>query len=122
MAWAHVAASDIAATGALAAALLIWPVLFGGLPWYVPRHSWHLPVLYCSFIVACGLSSLAGLALYRFVLKFADGDVRGWLAEQLVSTILLWLTTLVAILLFRLAFRTTSDEAERRERQGAEEF
>ena len=120
LAWTKEAATDIAATGALSAGLLVWPVIFGGLPWYVPRRSWHLLALYSTFIVGCGLASLSGLALQRLVLRFAEGDVSGWLAEQMVSTILLWLNTIVVVLLFRLVFRRTNEEAERRERQGAE--
>lgn len=111
---------DVAAVGALSAGLLIWPVIFGGLPWYVPRRSWHLPALYTTFIVGCGLASLSGLAAQRLVVSFASGDVAEWLAEQLLSSLLLWVGASVAVLLFRSIFRQTNDEAERRERQGAE--
>lgn len=120
LAWTEEAPTNIAAMGAISAGLLIWTVIFAGLPWYVPRRSWHLPALYSTFILGCGLASLAGLCLQRLVLRFAEGDVVGWLAEQMVSTILLWLCTIVVVLVFRLILRRTNEEAQRRERQGAE--
>lgn len=119
-AWCGLRLGDGAAIGAVSATLLIWPAFFGGLPWFVPRSTWHLPALYLTFIAACGFASLAGFSLQRMVISFAAGDVVGWAAEQVTSTVLFWLATVLLVLLFKTIFRATGNEAERRERQGAE--
>lgn len=118
--WLSLSMSDILSVGLLAALLLLWPMLFHGLPWYVPRHSWHLPVLYISFVVAYGAAALAGWSIQGFVMQVSAGDISGWLSEQAVGAGILWVVTGVGADVHRRTFRRASEVALRREQRGAE--
>ncbi|MFC7362486.1 hypothetical protein [Nocardioides astragali] len=118
--WTHLSKVDVIAVGPLAAGLLLWPMVFVGLPWYVPRHSWHLPTLYASFVVAYGASCGIGLAVQRLVVDFADGNVAGWLAEQLVFTLIFSVVAAVSVAVFRAAFASTTAVTRNREAAGSE--
>lgn len=118
--WSGLATTDVVSVGLLAAGLLLWPMVFHGLPWFVPRRTWHLPALYTSFAVAFGALAGVGLSVQRLVVEFSDGDLRDWFLEQFLATAIFWVLALIGIALFRAAFARTRNEAMRRESKGAE--
>lgn len=52
-----------AAIGGLTALLLLWPIIFGGLPRGVAKNDWLLSPLYLSFIVGFISAGLVGASL-----------------------------------------------------------
>lgn len=120
LAWMSYSWADVAATGGLAASLLIWPAIIGGLPWFVPRRTWHLPTLYVSYITVSAVSAVAGRALQQAIVEYSDGDVLGWAGEQAATNGVVWIALVFAGSIFKISFRRTNAEAREREKQGAE--
>jgi hypothetical protein len=112
--------SEVAIAGVLCAVLLIWPVLFQGLAWYVPQRGWYLPALYGTFVAAYGSLAAGGGLFRQFMLYVADGDLGDWIADQLAASVLVWIVALFAAGLFRSVDRATTAESNRRERLGGE--
>ena len=117
--WTDLATMDIISVGFLAAGLLLWPTVFHGLPWFVPRHSWHLPALYATFTLAFSALAGAGLTFYRLLIELSGGNVRDWFLDQFLATAIFWAVALIAAALFRAVFTRTRDEAIRREGMAA---
>jgi hypothetical protein len=121
LAWlTDLAMTDVAVTGLLAGVLLLWPIIFQGLPWNVPTKSWHLPVLYASFLVAFASLAVGGALLYVLLVRVSDGDVADWLTSEALSLAIVWAVALLSGSVFRAAFRRTREEAFRREELGGE--
>lgn len=105
---------EIAIVGAIAAGLLLWPVLFHGLPHGVSRRDWEVPGLYVGFV-----GSYAGFAaighLVRNLLEYvAEGDVRRWLTDQLLSAFVMSLITLFLLGFYRSMYRRLIRKVDKR--------
>lgn len=116
--WTGLSTTDIVSVGLLAAGLLFWPTVFHGLPWFVPRRTWHLPALYVSFAFAFSALAGVGLTLQRLLAELSDGNIRDWFLDQFLATVIFWVIALIAAAFFRKAFARTRDEAMRREDTG----
>lgn len=116
----NLAMTDICAAGFLTAALLLWPLIFQGLPWWIPTKTWHLPMLYLSFLIAYTTFTLGGALLQVLLARITDGDVINWLTNELLSTAIVWAFGLFALSVFNMARRRTDDEASRRRAMGGE--
>lgn len=112
--WFVTSSVDIAAAGAVTAGLLIWPVLFHGLPLGVSRRDWEIPVLYLSFSVSFALLAIGGSRLKVLLVAFSNGDVAGWLARQALSATLFWVLAIMGAGVFRLMFNRIETKTVRR--------
>lgn len=120
LAWTHVGAVDTVAAGLLTAGLLLWPAVMNGLPWEVARRAWQLPALYLSLLVSFGALALGGRTLYGLLVYAADGDIRQWVVDEFVGTLITWIVVLIAVPAFRTTFLLVRSDSERRRAIGAE--
>ena len=65
--------------GAILAGLMLWPIVFRGLPRGVLRSDWWLLPLYAGFVAAYAGAALLG---QQFVLIVAKGDLLGYARDQ----------------------------------------
>lgn len=91
LAWFVPSTVDVAGAGGITAGLLIWPILFHGMPVGVSRRDWEVPVLYASFLIAFPLLAMGGSSLKGLLMAFSNGDAPHWLAEQALWSILRWI-------------------------------
>ncbi len=116
------AMTDVTAVGVVTALLLVWPVVFQGLPWYVPTRTWHLPALYVSFLIAYGALTLSGALVSSLFLRVTRGEIVDWVTNELLANGIVWLVGLFAVSVFGAARRRTNDEANRRHELGGEKL
>lgn len=72
--WAEDALARGALMGGLCALLLLWPLLFHGLPWGVARNDWLLLPLYVALLVGFALSGFMGASIVG-VVRAEAGDL-----------------------------------------------
>lgn len=106
---------EVAATGALTAGLLLWPLVFHGLPYGVSRRDAELPVLYISFVAAYAGLAVAGALLVQLLTYVADGDLRRWFADQFLGSFSAWVVTLLVVGMYRVMVRRLRGKARERE-------
>jgi hypothetical protein len=111
---------EVAAVGILAAGLLLWPVLFHGLPFGISRRDWELPVLYVAFVGSYAALAASGALLQRLMRYVADGDVKRWLGDQLLGALGAWIIALFLLAIYRAAVGRLTSKAGRREEIGLE--
>lgn len=100
---------DIGASGAIAAGLLVWPVLFHPLPSGVSRKV-DVVILYITFIGSCMGISVIGAFLQALLVNFSDGRVLLWVENQM-----LWMFFVgVVALIFSAFYRSTFHRILRR--------
>jgi len=114
LAWFEPSTADLAATGALAAGLLIWPLVFQGLPMNVSRRDWELPILYLSFFFAFPLLAICGASLKKLLVALSNGDVPHWLLEQALSLLIYSVLALMFSGLYSAMFRRVRTNVNRR--------
>lgn len=120
LSWTTLTWIQIVSIGLVSAFLLVWPVIFHGLPWQVPRRTWHLPVLYTSFIFAFPALAGLGAELQSAFTEVAAGDIRSWLREEIVSTLTTGTMAFLLGAVYQRTFARLRDESERRESAGSE--
>lgn len=87
---------SLAAVGFLGASLLLWPIIFHGLPYGISRRSKMLWVLYFSLLVSyAGLSLLGGYAI-DLMREAGDGDIGKYVGEHFRD----WIITTVVVMIF----------------------
>jgi hypothetical protein len=103
--------------GLLGAVLLVWPVVFSGLPRFVSRRDWEVPVLYLSFPLAYALLAESGALIWYWVAVRSGGDPAGWLADQLAGTLIIGGGGVILSGAWSAAVRRLSGKREQRERE-----
>ncbi len=106
--------TDVAWCGALAAGLLLWPVLFHGLPIGVSRRDWEVPALYLSFVGAYASLAATGALLFELAEYAARGDLRRWAAEQFIGWLATAIIGLFLVSVYRGAFGRLRSKSEGR--------
>lgn len=82
--------ADVVVVGAAAAGLLLWPLIFGGLPWGVRRT--RLALIYGSLLGACAGSS--SLGWYTAEFARSTGGFREFFEDNLIGIVLGAIVTL----------------------------
>jgi len=118
--WLPLSWWEVPLCGLFAGILLIWPVIFSGLPWGIVRRGWVLPAFYAAFAVSYLALAGFGLSLQRLLLLTSQGDVAGWFADQLLAAILFGALGLFASGAVGKLFSTLTREQDRREEIGRE--
>ena len=86
---------EISFVGFLGALLLVWPVVFHGYPRLVSRRDWEVPVLYVGMSLLFASLALAGAWLWALIDDRSGGDGWGWIFDQVVGSVVLWMVVLV---------------------------
>lgn len=87
---------SLAAVGFLGAALLLWPIIFNGLPYGISRRSKMLWVLYCSLLISYSGLSLLGGYVIELMHEAGDGDIGKYVSENFRD----WVITAVIVTIF----------------------
>lgn len=106
---------DVAIVGAATAGLLLWPILYHGLPLGVARSDWMLVPLY-TFGVLGGFvaSALFGHYATNFAYEQSNGDIVRWALDEAIKS-LIWLLIVSAFAAFYFgAMGTLRKRAQRR--------
>lgn len=84
------------AVGLLAGVLLVWPVVFHGLPRFVSRRDWEVATFYFAFVATYSALAQFGYFFWLWVQSRSDGQPTDWMADQVVGSA----STLAAGLIF----------------------
>lgn len=87
---------SLAAVGSLAAALLLWPIIFHGLPYGISRRSKMLWILYLALLISYAGLSLMGGYVIELMREAGDGDIGAYVAENFRD----WIITAVVVTIF----------------------
>lgn len=81
---------DVIAVAAMAAGLLLWPVLFHGLPRGVSRRDWEVPAIYTLFLTGFIGAAAGGHHIHNFMRMAGGGSIFEFLRQTGVEA-LVWL-------------------------------
>lgn len=76
---------SLAAVGFLAAALLLWPIIFHGLPCGISRRSKMLWILYLALLISYAGLSLMGGYVIELMREAGDGDIGAYVRRIFVT-------------------------------------
>jgi hypothetical protein len=76
-----------AVVGLVLAGLLLWPIVFHGLPFGILRRDWQLIPLYLSVIASFVAASVVGDLTVSYVRAQSAGDALGWFRDHLLETV-----------------------------------
>lgn len=107
-----VAGASLVGVGALAAILLIWPVVFHGLPVGVSQRSLAVPLLYISLLVSYGGLTLLGGYIAEIMRQAGEGDILVYVRESFRD----WALTGLVVLFFTTFGRGAQARLDRRAR------
>lgn len=82
---------DATVLGVTTAALLLWPIVFHGLPAAVSFRDWQLYVIYGAVVAAFGASAAFGHLAVDFIRAQAGDDLAGYLRDSIMQ----WLVSLL---------------------------
>jgi hypothetical protein len=117
---ADLATTDAAVIGVVTAGLLLWPLLFHGLPLGVAKSDWQLIPLYLGVIVSFAAAPVVGVLAVEYVEEQSDGDVPGWLKDQ-VFEVLFWpLVLFIGTAFFLGSYKSLRNRKREREEEGYE--
>lgn len=106
---------SLAAAGFLGAALLLWPIIFHGLPYGISSRSKVLWVLYVSLLISySGLSLLGGYAI-EVMREAGDGDIGKYISDNFRD----WIITAAIVMIFTSWGRGARNALNRRSREDA---
>jgi hypothetical protein len=111
---------DAALVGAVTAGLILWPLLFYGLPLGVMRSDWQLAPLYTGVVISFVAAAATGSMMVDYVREQSRGDVVGWLQEQYVEAIFWPAIWAVAVAVFVGAYRSLRLKKRERDERGYE--
>lgn len=96
--------------GFLGAFLLLWPVVFHGLPTRVSRRDWEVPALYVSLVVAYSSASALGYWLVSIMRELGEGSIYNYIRINLFE--LIW--SVAAYSFFTNFFKTPFNRLQRK--------
>lgn len=111
----QLATADVALVGVVLAGLLLWPLLFHGLPIGVAPRDWQLVPLYIGVVASFTAAPVVGSLLVDYVQEQSGGDVVGWLKDETFDIIFWPLLLLVGSALFRGSYSSLRERNRRRE-------
>ena len=92
---------EVAAAGGLTCGLLLWPLIFGGLPKGVATSDWQLPVLYGSYGGLYVGMAVAGAYSWDWLQATVDGEFWSWVGDQVLPILVVALFLLFARTIFK---------------------
>jgi hypothetical protein len=104
---------SLASVGFIGAGLLLWPIIFQGLPYGVSRYSKTLPILYVSFLISYAGLSLAGGYIVDVMRQAEGGDLAKYVAENFRD----WAITGLVVAVFTSWGHGAQNALRRRSRQ-----
>jgi hypothetical protein len=110
--------SGAATIGAVSALLLLWPVIFHGLPLGVARRDWLLLPLYAGFITGFAASAAVGRYLLAFARAQGSGDVASYLREQGLAWLVTSIIAIAAVSFWGGASSRLRERKDRRDEEG----
>lgn len=112
-----VGASQVQAgeAGLVAALLLLWPVVFHGLPQYASRRDWEVPALYVALAVAFTSLSVVGAFIVELMKNLGEGSLVTYVKSKLLENIPTFVLGILASAFFRGAFNSLRNKAAERE-------
>jgi hypothetical protein len=111
LAWHLQNRGDIGASGAIAASLLIWPVLFHPFPDGIKRKR-DIGLLYFFFIGVFFLMALLGAYLKMALVDLSEGRVLKWIENQMLWMILIGVTAFIFSSFYRAIFDRIAKKAD----------
>lgn len=91
-----VSRSSLVAIGLLGSILLLWPIVFHGLPRGISARSKLIPVLYLSLMISYGGLALSGGYVADIMRNAGDGDIWAYVRESFRD----WFITGLVVLFF----------------------
>lgn len=104
---------SLASVGFMGAVLLLWPIIFQGLPYGVSRYSKLLPVLYVSFLISYAGLSLLGGYIVDVMRQAENGDLGKYVVENFRD----WAITGLVVTVFTSGGRGAHNALRRRSGQ-----
>lgn len=105
---------EVAAAGGLTCGLLLWPLVFGGLPKGVASSDWQLPVLYGSYAVLYVGMAVAGVYIWDWLQATVDGKFWSWVGDQVLPVLVVAIVLLFARTIFKRVALPHWDKIEKR--------
>jgi hypothetical protein len=85
----EMSAFDMGVVGAGTAGLLLWPMLYHGLPYGISRSDWEFWMLYGFGVVGgFGASAVFGHYATTFVYDESNGDVVRWARDEIMKPVI----------------------------------
>lgn len=107
--------SDVVAVAGVGAGLLLWPVVFHGLPRGVSRRDWEVPAMYCLFVVAFVGAAAAGFHVLEFMRFLGDGSASQFMLRSGGEAIFWLAVGSVATAFFRPSLASLRNKKRHRE-------
>lgn len=111
---------EAALIGTVTACLLLWPMVFYGLPLGVARTDWLLLPLFVGVIGGFAASAVTGHYIASAIIEEAGGDWIGWLRDQIVGAAIGLIATVLFAAFFRESASRLVEKKRRREAGGYE--
>jgi hypothetical protein len=115
-----VSGRDAALIGAISAGLLLWPIVFHGLPLGVAKNDWQLIPLYVSVIGGFISSALFGQYAVDFIREQSGGDLVGWARDEALKWAISFILVLAFTAFFQGSYSSLRERKRRREARGYE--
>ena len=109
---------DAALLGAAVVGLLLWPIVFHGLPYGVLRRDWQLIPLYIGVVASFVSASVVGRLAVDYVNAQADGHPLDWVKENAAEAIFWAVVGATGTAFFRGSYQSLREK--KRDREQAE--
>ncbi|EMY36009.1 hypothetical protein D477_001334 [Arthrobacter crystallopoietes BAB-32] len=109
---------SLAAVGFLGAALLLWPIIFHGLPYGISKRSKMVWGLYLSLLISYGGLSLLGGYVIELMREAGEGNIGKYVSENFRD----WIITAVVVTIFTAWGRGARNALNRQSRKGPREW
>jgi hypothetical protein len=117
-----VGTAGVAVIGATAAGLLLWPIVFAGLPLGVARNDWLLVPIYSGFVVAFAACAVLGRFFFEYARAQGNGDALVYFREEGVSWLVTAIIATVAVSFWGGGIGKLRERKAKRDEQGYEEL
>lgn len=112
---------DVALIGFIAATLLLWPIVFHGLPLGVARTDLLLVPLYTSMLGGFAASAAFGHAAVSFAREQSEGDLGRWARDQAMEAAIMFVLSLAFSAFFIGSYTRLKEKKRKRDSRGYEE-
>lgn len=80
-------AAESGLLGTAIVGLLLWPIVFHGLPYGVLRRDWQLVPVYAGAVLSFISTAVLGYFVWGYIVAQADGDPRRWIRDHLANAL-----------------------------------
>lgn len=106
---------DAALVGAFVAGLLLWPIVFHGLPYGIAPSDWQLIPLYLGVVMSFTGAGATGWLAIEYIREQSGGDVGKWITDKAGETALFWLIGIAGYAFFRGSLSSLREKKRKRE-------